>query len=199
MRNRGQLGGLFLIALVSVACSDDVDTDPAGGGGAAGEGGGGQGGVGGDGGQAAKAAKVEIIRSPTTAPASTSPSSSLSRRAHRRHLERAFNADPTNFYHVEYRVSTIRCLVGTGDLDPARRQQHRVEHDVGCCCRRHHLLRVRDRIREPAGVRSAQRVWLASLPPSEAEFGTPLEVTDPAEAVASTTSRRSRSRRRAIC
>jgi hypothetical protein len=43
MRNSGRLGGLLLIALVSVGCTDDVEPTPAGGGGAAAEGGGGSG------------------------------------------------------------------------------------------------------------------------------------------------------------
>ncbi len=185
MRNRGQLGGLFLIALVSVACSDDVDTDPAGGGGAAAEGGGGQGGVGGDGGQAAKAAKVEIISVSDDSTSEHEPQLIVGADGRIVATWNAFNADPTNFYHVEYRVSDDLGASWGPVISIPLADDNNIGSNTTLAAAADGTIyfAFATEYVNQQGVRSAQRVWLASLPPSEAEFGTPLEVTDPAEAV----------------
>ncbi|MBL8739787.1 MAG: exo-alpha-sialidase, partial [Myxococcales bacterium] len=186
MRSRGSLLGTLLITLVAVGCTDDVDPKRAeGGGGAAAGGANGEGGVGegGGGGQAAQP-QVQII---SVSDDSTSEHEPQLIVAGERIVAtwNAFNADPTNFYHVEYRVSDDLGASWGPVISIPLADDNNIGSNTTLAATEDgtvYFAFATEYVNQQ-GVRSAQRVWLTSLAPGESEFGAPLELTDPEDVV----------------
>lgn len=182
MRVEGLVLGC-VVALVA-ACGDDA-SDAAGGAGAGGgeAGGASAGGSGGDGGGA---------EPPFVTPISVSEHSTSE---HEPQLVvgqggrvvasfNAFNADPTNFYHIEYAISDD--LGATWALTSIPLPE---DNNIGSNATLAaasdgtiYLAYATEYVNQ-SGVRSAQRVWLARLPADESTFSEPTEITDPADVV----------------
>lgn len=170
---------LGFIVVLNTACGDASAEDVGGGGGVpmGGAGGAGEGGT-------AAPAVVTAISASEHSTSEHEPQLVVGQGGRVVASFNAFNADPTNFYHIEYAISNdfgatwnLTSIPLPADNNIGSNATLAAANDGTI------YLGYATEYVDQRGTRSAQRVWLAKLAPADSTFSEPREITDPAEIV----------------